>query len=498
MVHNIFQDFLFPSRLKPKTYGRGFDLNAVKSQDERLSLDMKTLDAMLLTSSLIDSDMMEYSVRQSRLPFTANAGDQRICLHDFVHDIAQRFFLERDDAATRRFLRSQSYVKHRKGTMEDRHACRSQQTPLQPSESQHLKAYEPTRRAYHTHFLHTGPDAFTAAGHFNPMVMPDTTVYINPDMQRSTRDMNRSARGLDILARARGPVRTRSEPPPNSHSAAYMALFTDIRKRSSCIMWPTLSLQDLDHRTRRRSLSRRHIARMFLKAPLYEMQFRVRGHYSEQVKGQPRCSNCSVTGHTDEECVFPCGHCGSFEHDAVECPVPKSKRCKCSPFPTFHQATKCHVRCSRHCGNTWPPGHHKHKNAMCCKARCCMCGLKGHAGVDCNLKKCRCGDIHLGQNCTWKPECRVQGCYRYLCGVHCRECGSKERPFVGWRCQACLKNGKPASPKEAGAEAEAGSTLPFRPVEGVYKDARMVAAEKIDLWITGPLTFSWGSVTPYM
>lgn len=191
------------------------------------------------------------------------------------------------------------------------------------------------------------------------------------------------------------------------------------------------------------------------------------------------CQNCGLRHSGD--CLKPCGFCGapnslsSFvasepsssksskpftrtpddeddqqtgehgnSHMAQDCPVAMHNRCKCGPFPQHHVAAKCAVLCSRDCGNTHPPGHFKHKNAMTCKARCCMCGMKSHSGAQCKLKRCRCGGAHLGQDCTWKVECRVKGCYRFLCGLHCVDCGmSREQleegmRFEGRKCPACL------------------------------------------------------------
>ncbi|KAK0721571.1 hypothetical protein B0T26DRAFT_641623 [Lasiosphaeria miniovina] len=170
--------------------------------------------------------------------------------------------------------------------------------------------------------------------------------------------------------------------------------------------------------------------------------------------------------HGTLECHSPCGHCGapnpkarpdiqkyadvpwleSYDHPihnqqphvASDCPVARQNRCKCVPFPTFHVAARCGIACSRSCGNGAPRGSFQHPNAMLCKSRCCMCGLRGHSGRECRLKKCRCGDAHLGQDCTWNPVCRVPDCDRYLCGMHCRECGSMEKPFLRWRCGRCL------------------------------------------------------------
>ncbi|KAI6350917.1 hypothetical protein MCOR25_010287 [Pyricularia grisea] len=186
------------------------------------------------------------------------------------------------------------------------------------------------------------------------------------------------------------------------------------------------------------------------------------------------CSNCTGAGHPETYCFLRCGHCGALGcdvnpmdqerpkfqivrsqppalpsryHHANECEVPKRNRCKCVSFPTFHTAKDCTVTCSRPCGNPWPPGHFRHRNAMTCKYRCCMCGIRGHAGKDCHLTKdsCLCGAHHLGQDCGWKPECRVPGCGRYHCRFHCRRCdavrtpkGSNPDPALRFRlCAEC-------------------------------------------------------------
>ncbi|KAK3903253.1 hypothetical protein C8A05DRAFT_43465 [Staphylotrichum tortipilum] len=184
----------------------------------------------------------------------------------------------------------------------------------------------------------------------------------------------------------------------------------------------------------------------------------------------PACENCNSKHWT--RCFYPCGHCGApnphdiakrsrpddiDHHDkhtskvtcdlhlyrdphlAPDCPVAPRNRCKCIAFPTLHTAAQCAVPCRRGCGNPAPPGSLQHRNAMTCRARCCMCGLRGHSGRECRLTRCRCGGAHLGQDCGWNPTCRVQGCNRFLCGVHCRECGTTEKPFVGWRCRGCLR-----------------------------------------------------------
>lgn len=188
--------------------------------------------------------------------------------------------------------------------------------------------------------------------------------------------------------------------------------------------------------------------------------------------GQRPCSNCTSP---HSVCTKPCGFCGVLSpsstclvgalslshvrflrglgeelrkhenlHTAKDCPVAKQNRCKCVPFPQYHVAAKCAVLCSRDCGNKYPPGHFKHKNAMTCKSRCCMCGIKGHSGSQCKLKRCRCGGPHLGQDCNWKVECRVEGCFNFLCGLHCAQCGmSREQleegaTFKARQCPGCL------------------------------------------------------------
>jgi hypothetical protein len=206
------------------------------------------------------------------------------------------------------------------------------------------------------------------------------------------------------------------------------------------------------------------------------------------------CSNCTMP---HSVCPNPCGFCGApstnstyivralslaqtqifkstprvqgFKqpenlHVANECPVAKQNRCKCVPFPQYHVAAKCGILCSRDCGNRYPPGHFRHKNAMTCTSRCCMCGIKGHSGSQCKLKRCRCGGSHLGQDCTWKVDCRVEGCYNFLCGLHCSECGmSREQleeglRFQGRQCPSCVGRASLATDMTANRKGTEGVT----------------------------------------
>lgn len=181
----------------------------------------------------------------------------------------------------------------------------------------------------------------------------------------------------------------------------------------------------------------------------------------EELKTGCACENCKSTSHATSRCVLACGFCGAANpsmlppvhpftfpgsgnpHLAPNCPVAKQNRCKCVPFPQYHVAAKCAIVCSRDCGNGTSPGHFQHKSAMTCTSRCCMCGMRGHSGMKCKLKRCRCGGSHLGQDCRFHPECRVPGCDRFLCGVHCQSCGLDRAQLgeglvlVGQKCPAC-------------------------------------------------------------
>ncbi|KAK4110929.1 hypothetical protein N656DRAFT_799647 [Canariomyces notabilis] len=236
----------------------------------------------------------------------------------------------------------------------------------------------------------------------------------------------------------------------------------------------------LDHRSRRRSLSRTHIEYMFdwsddMRDTVDPRSASVRDkplqHRRRKRQFAIPCANCAEASHRTADCIAPCGHCGapnphrglkraradwaeaipSYKlrvhqnpHIASQCPVAPRNRCKCVPFPTFHTAARCGIPCRRDCGGQI--FNKQHPNAMNCRSRCCMCGLRGHSGRECRLRRCRCGGAHLGQDCSWNPTCRVPGCDRFHCGIHCRECGSTEKPFIGFRCTKCL--GFEESPRE--------------------------------------------------
>lgn len=240
------------------------------------------------------------------------------------------------------------------------------------------------------------------------------------------------------------------------------------------VFYQTTSLESIEYRLRSRSLSPRRISAMFLpcNTPSYDQGTTSQQppidtvHKFHSVR-MSRCSNCAsnITDiYHSLGCTWVfCGHCGSREHFAPYCPVSPSNRCKCTAFPTFHRASNCPIPCTRSCGNPLPAGHPRHRSAMMCESRCCMCGIRGHSGLKCRLKKCRCGqEGHLGQDCGWKVECRVNGCDRFLCGKHCRGCGSEQKPFVQWRCRRCLGDAEGDTEKTLESLPRGrGTTAPF-------------------------------------
>ncbi|GKT45491.1 uncharacterized protein ColSpa_05672 [Colletotrichum spaethianum] len=124
------------------------------------------------------------------------------------------------------------------------------------------------------------------------------------------------------------------------------------------------------------------------------------------------CRNCLNHFHTTQECDQPCGHCGQDWHTADACTSSRRNRCRCRPFPQRHLVKRC-------------PAPHAAPlvTAMMCKARCCMCGLPGHAGRDCHLKTCRCGEQHLTLvHMPMDRQCAVVDCPRFFCTSHCQVC----------------------------------------------------------------------------
>ncbi|KAI1180763.1 hypothetical protein F4777DRAFT_261940 [Nemania sp. FL0916] len=248
------------------------------------------------------------------------------------------------------------------------------------------------------------------------------------------------------------PKRSQSLPPDGcwgiigSTSTKRNAYYYRGRSTTTWALFPLKPLSELDKRSRRRSLSQTHIRAMFTKkTPERAAVHDAGSSRAARRKHQHPCENCAQHTHATADCKAECGWCSSGEHKARNCPMKRENRCKCRPFPQFHRASECAAVCSRKCGSRHPPGTFKHKNAMLCAERCCMCGVRGHSGKKCALRRCPCGGQHLTQDCRWKVECAAPGCDFYLCHIHCRECGRKrekgpENAFVGRTCQTCLGN----------------------------------------------------------
>lgn len=244
--------------------------------------------------------------------------------------------------------------------------------------------------------------------------------------------------------------RATSEQPPGLFMASRLPATHALAQE--LIVLPRQALLDLERRVRPRSLSRTRIAEMFNWDTVLK---------ESRTRGNPEmtCENCESPLHPTNRCFLTCRWCGAANPTVVQhedrfpgsgnphlgpsCPVAKRNRCKCSNFP-HHVAKQCPILCSRSCGNTISPGHFKHKNAMTCASRCCMCGMCGHPGTKCKLKHCRCGDYnHLGQDCRVHTECGAQNCDRYLCGIRCQSCRLDRARLeegvglVGKQCPAC-------------------------------------------------------------
>ncbi|KAH9231060.1 hypothetical protein K456DRAFT_54874 [Colletotrichum gloeosporioides 23] len=154
------------------------------------------------------------------------------------------------------------------------------------------------------------------------------------------------------------------------------------------------------------------------------------------------CKNCRSPYHWTQDCQDACGHCGQPWHACYDCESIPRNRCKCRPYPQRHLVKKCEVLCTKECPKTEKdePGSEYHRNAIMCKARCCMCGLLGHAGRDCHLKECRCGRDHLTiSHDPDRRKCVVEGCPRWFCTKHCQkpECKVELKTLRAETCHSC-------------------------------------------------------------
>ncbi|KAI8630650.1 hypothetical protein F5Y19DRAFT_428463 [Xylariaceae sp. FL1651] len=432
LVNHIMEDYLNPRRVSPKIYlaevqtPRGF--GRIKSQDRELGLDLQVLWRLL----------------QMGWP-----GDSKITFQHAIIELIQRHYLECDPLI--------HYATKVLGGKDEVH---SNASGWRIDMINRLALFQQASSIHHRYSVFSGNSQLPYVGLRNAISLGSCFIALpweEPGTKRP-RSLQKQVRQFgflgtphsDFLHRQK-PSRSQSLPPDGSWDIAMSSFEFEWPEEEPCsyvTFFPRNSLPKLDKMSRRRSLSRSHIRAMFTNKPEWINQEVVSD--KPQVVLKHPCSNCAQYTHSTKNCSSSCGYCNSFEHKAHSCSVKAANRCKCRPFPQFHRASQCFVRCSRKCGSSYPPGHFKHINAMLCSHRCCMCGIKGHNGRKCSMKKCSCGEQHLTQDCRWKVECPAQNCNKYLCTSHCRECGKKkekglENHFVGRICQDCLKNGIPVS-----------------------------------------------------
>ncbi|KAI1775448.1 hypothetical protein F4818DRAFT_416608 [Hypoxylon cercidicola] len=477
MVNRIMEDYMGPRLRTSDIYSREFVFDQrcdrffapFKRRLRELGLDMHILARLLQTEfnwSFTQSEFKRiYAVPldfRSWFDFTLRfeAGfwpEEPRTLEEIVLGLVERHYLESDPSM--RIWLKYFHALH------SEESVRKKAPGWKKDMIEHLKGFQPFSAAHHHYSLFS-------RGHYVPINGPLNVVFsIEPNFIGSTwlsmmtpllpprpflgpnHALKRKAPLADMIRVHRGrPQRSSSAPPPGVWSTASINgvdRLGDLEKW--VIYFPRRPLSELDKLSRRRSLSRTHIRAMFTDKPKYIYDNEFGKEYSATDTARP-CANCAQCSHLTKHCTSGCGYCNSMNHKASACPVKVTNRCKCRPFPQYHVAIRCYVRCSRRCGAPYHPGHCRHQNAMTCPHRCCMCGIKGHSGKQCSLRKCRCGEQHLTQDCRWKVECLVKDCNFYLCHLHCRECGKKKDKetkdqFVGRTCQDCLKNGKPVLAK---------------------------------------------------
>ncbi|KAI4866142.1 hypothetical protein F4820DRAFT_271216 [Hypoxylon rubiginosum] len=470
MVYRIMEDYMGPRHRTSDIYSREFVFDQrcdrffapFKRRVRELGLDMHVLARLLQTEfnwSFTQSEFKRLYAVPSDFWAWFDAGmwpEEPKTFEQIALGLVEQHYLESGPSMRlwlkyfHSFYSEESARKHAPGWKKDM--------------IKHLKTFQPFSAAHHHNTLYSGGHYVPISGPLNIVFSIEPNFFGTPWLSMMTPLLPpRPFHGPNYALRRKTPLgdkisiyrsipqRSSSEPPPGAWSTASINGLDRLAFPDKWVIYfPRRPLSELDKMSRRRSLSRTHIRAMFTDKPkyMYDPNFGKR----RPIDTKHPCANCNQHGHLTKRCTSSCGYCNSLHHKASACPVKVTNRCKCRPFPQFHIAAKCYIRCSRSCGNPHHPGHCKHQNAMTCSHRCCMCGIKGHSGRQCSLKKCPCGEQHLTQDCRWKVECPAKNCNFYLCHLHCRECGvkkdkSSKDQFVGRTCQDCLKNGKPVLAK---------------------------------------------------
>ncbi|KAI1491537.1 hypothetical protein F5X96DRAFT_467462 [Biscogniauxia mediterranea] len=460
LVNRIMDDYMNPRRVKANTYlqrvDKHYKFHSFKSQDHQLGLDLQVLQELLETDTRLKSSIVVTMVSgssESVVEFTVRGLNSWPTFQALILDLIQRHFMETGPALSYffKFGHDSGYIPR----------------PVPPPRWKedmvaHLKQFQTAAAVHYQNSLVSGYHQLPLRSFegrvfsIDPcfLALPKERAALLWPINLSNTKVRRKGyieMSLDMtnITYRRGPRRPHSLPPPDSWFTATLRWVQNVAAGDDYYLYsPRQPLSKLDKLSRRRSLSRTHIQAMFHDPPEWHITDLPPEIRASQV--QHACTNCAQYTHLTKDCPFRCGYCDSSAHKARNCTIKAVNRCKCRPFPQHHTASRCFVPCSRKCGSPYPQSHFKHKAAIMCAHRCCMCGVKGHTGRKCALKRCPCGGQHLTQDCRWKVECPARGCDRYLCSLHCRECGERKgsrNDFVGGICQGCLKNGTPVSAK---------------------------------------------------
>ncbi|KAI0489774.1 hypothetical protein F4859DRAFT_462173 [Xylaria cf. heliscus] len=449
LISRIMEDLMNPRRISPSTYLKvdhhPGSFGPVKSRDRELGLDIQVMCRLLhmewptsnpfMTPTFVAPGTAFFEL--ARMMQTLEYTVKQITIQEAIVELVQTHYFECDPLihqAKNTFTYRDRDPKSAPGWKRDMIA--------------HLALFQKAFLLHHSLSIFSGNSQLSCdTGPRNGKLSIGPCFIALPWAEQMA--VRRSSLSMTVKSVLHRGAPKRSQSVPNLEGWGIERSFPNYHRRAArevpyAAFFPHKRLSELDKLSRRRSLSRSHIRAMFTDKP--EWIIEDSSPNSRQPRHKYPCSNCAQYTHETKNCPSDCGYCNSDEHTARNCTLKASNRCKCQPFPQFHRSSECHVQCSRRCGSPHPPGNYKHINAMLCSQRCCMCGIRGHSGTRCSLKRCPCGEQHLTQDCRWKVECSAKGCDYFLCSLHCKECGIKrdkgsENAFVGRTCQNCLKNG---------------------------------------------------------